>query len=49
VVEIKVLEDNMTKEEIEEKTIKIIAEVFNKQPSDITRETSFTEDCRLVL
>ncbi len=43
-VEIKVLEDNMTKEEIEEKTIKIIAEVFNKQPSDITRETSFTED-----
>jgi len=40
----KVLEYNMTKEEIEEKTIKIIAQIFNKQPSDIKRETNFTED-----
>jgi len=34
----------MNKEEIEVKTIKIIADIFGKQPSEITRETSFTDD-----
>jgi acyl carrier protein len=34
----------MNKEEIEVKTIKTIADIFGKQPSEITRETSFTDD-----
>lgn len=34
----------MDQKEIEEKTIKIIADVFGKKPEEITRESRFVED-----
>ncbi len=34
----------MDKKEIEEKTIKIIADVFGKKPEEIKRESRFIED-----
>lgn len=34
----------MDKNEIEEKTIKIVADVFGKKPEEIKRESRFVED-----